>query len=120
MQNDLFGSEEAPKRKKTETWLITDHACKSCFGRILRRQISPTISEVMCSECGDRSHGNETTLCWCGKSVGPHGEIFQCVKNENRRPELPNYILVKERRIEIKPFEHKPDRRVHCPDTFEQ
>jgi hypothetical protein len=100
VQNDIFGGDSNVKRKKESGWVITDHACRSCFGRILKRRISPTVTEVSCSECGASSYGVETVLCFCGKSVGRHGEIFNCIKNPNPRPELPNVILVREKKVD--------------------
>jgi hypothetical protein len=118
MQTDLFGDVERSK-KKTETWVLTNHACRHCCGRLLKRQVSPTVTEVMCAKCETRSFGNELTLCWCGQSAGSHGKIFECIPNPNRRPELPNAVMVRERAVIMKPAEKRPSRYVSCPDHFE-
>jgi len=107
MQDDLFG-DAAPERKRTETWIVVDHLCSNCMGRLLKRRISPTVTEVRCAKCDARAIGSELELCWCGVNVGRHGKIFECIKNPNKRPEVPNAVLVREKPIVIAP----PERRI--------
>lgn len=117
-------ADKSEKTKRTETWVITDHACLVCFGRLLKRRISPKVTEVICPECEARSYGDEHALCWCGKSVGIYGKIFECFRNPNIRPELPNVILVKEKSINpvVKqnhsPRTEKVTRKAHCPSVL--
>ena len=115
MKTDILGGVDR-KQKKTETWALTDHVCRYCCGRLLKRRVSPTASEVICAKCETRASGDELALCWCGKSVGTYGRIFECIQNPDRRPELPNAILVRERDAAIEPAQYRPDRRVYCPE----
>lgn len=119
MQNDLFGDVPVVKKKKKEYWAVSTHVCKNCMGKLLTRRVSPTVNECMCSECGARSYGSITTMCWCGVSAGQYGAIFECVINPDPKPSLPNLILVQEKPVEIKPIDITPNRRVYCPESYE-
>jgi hypothetical protein len=102
------------KRDRPESWMLTDHVCRHCCGRLLKRRLSQAAIEVICAKCETRATGDELALCWCGKSVGTYGRIFECIKNPNRRPELPNAIMVRERRVDMQPVQHRPSRFVNC------
>ncbi|MGZ8173623.1 MULTISPECIES: DUF3102 domain-containing protein [Methylobacter] len=95
---------------RTETWIFTAHVCRHCCGRLLKRNVSPTVTEVICAKCETRERGNIESLCWCGKETGTHGRIFECIPNPNKRQELPNAIMVRERPVEMKPPESRPSR----------
>lgn len=119
MQGDLFGDVSINKKKRAETWSLTTHACRICMGAILRREVSPTKTEFICSECGARAFGaSESVLCWCGKAAGMHGKIFRCALNANQRAELPNRVIVSEIPVILKPLEYLPNRKVHCPGSY--
>jgi len=51
-----------------EQWLITDHICANCFGRVLKRAMPKSPVDVYrCSECGTLVESNEVTdICCCG------------------------------------------------------
>jgi hypothetical protein len=119
MQDDLFGDVTISKKKRKETWEISQHCCKICFGKILTRQVSPTVTECKCAECGVSTYGSVLNLCWCGKTAGQiYGRIFRCKPNDNPRPELPNLILVEEIPVVLKQLNDKPNRYCHIPDSF--
>lgn len=119
MQTDLFGDAlpEKQRKKRTETWVVVDHLCTVCMGRLLVRRISPNISEVRCSECDERRTGSELALCWCGVEVGQYGRMFECIPNPNPRPELRNMILVREKPVQ-KEKTVTPSRKVATPDSY--
>ena len=74
----------------------------------------------MCAKCGMRMTTNDVEdMCCCGVEAGQYGRILQCIPNPNIRPELPNQIVVSERKIELKKVETRPSRIVRIPDEFE-
>lgn len=104
---------------RAESWVITDHVCRYCCGRVLKRRVTPRLSYVICAKCGKREKSTEASaLCFCGVDVGHHGKIFECVKNPNPRSELPNQILVLEKSVVMKAPEPKMDRHVACPEDY--
>lgn len=80
-----------------KSWKLTNHCCRICFGRVLKRRLSPSLSEVVCSICDATARGDEPSLCWCGVEVGAKGKILECFLNPKPRPELPPIVLVRER-----------------------
>jgi|SRR5450759_1361049 len=89
---------------------LIPHLCTVCLGRLLRRYLGGGRRkkyEYRCACCGDSHvlYEDDPIPCWCGKTAGTHGKIFECVPNTSRRTELPNEILVKERPHELKPTE---------------
>ena len=93
-------------------WELIPHVCTVCMGRLLRRYLGGGRRkkyEYRCACCGDSHvlYEDDPIPCWCGKDAGTHGKIFECVINSNRRPELPNEILVLE-----KPFIMKAPERL--------
>lgn len=58
-------------------------------------------------------------LCFCGVEAGTYGKIFECIENPDRRPELPNVVVVVEKKIDFKQKEIRPSRKVYVPDEFE-
>lgn len=99
MQFDLFGVADGKPVKtiKSVTWAVTDHCCRYCYGRVLKRRVSPIYSVVRCAKCDTEVRGDEQALCWCGQNVGDRGKIYECVRNPSVSPELPNAVLVRER-----------------------
>lgn len=79
-------------------WEFTDHACRFCMGRVLRRADPDGPAENRCAECGQFALGDEHALCWCGVEVKPHGHVFECFRNQSPSIGTPQQILVRERR----------------------
>jgi hypothetical protein len=105
--------------EKQETWLFTDHACRSCCGRILKRRLNKLFSCYICAKCGTRVIADhESAICWCGVAAGTHGKIFECIRNPNKRAESPNEVLVREKKVILKPPEVKIHCEVYCEDSF--
>lgn len=70
-------------------WEITDHCCRRCFGRILRRG-----ETVCCADCGAEAEGEPQELCACGTRFAngkPMG--LRCVANPNVSADLPMQIV---------------------------
>ena len=93
---------------------IIDHLCLRCLGRLLRRRLpgrKPRY-EIICSNCQETSlvEGDEPINCWCHKTAGMYGKIFECFKNSKPCTSLPNVILVRE-----KPHVMKAPERMYRP-----
>lgn len=72
-----------------DAWVLTDHACRVCMGRLLESN-----GVHRCAECGATTEGPVEDACWCGVEVPNHGKPFECVRNP-----IPgrNEVMVKER-----------------------
>jgi hypothetical protein len=88
-----------PRRRAGEMqWHLTDHACRHCLGRVLKRMSRGVITEVRCAECGAEALGDHTAVCCCGAQAGSSGSVLECVRNPDRTKGNPQEILVRERR----------------------
>jgi hypothetical protein len=47
----------------TDAWVIVDHACRACGGRVVA---SADGAKVRCAECSAEAEGSHENLCWCG------------------------------------------------------
>lgn len=92
-------SEHNKKKKGSSGWEFTDHACKHCMGRVLRRVNPGGVVVVRCAECGASATGEHEALCWCGVEVRQHGNIFECYRNPEVSLGVPQEILVREKPI---------------------
>lgn len=77
------------------TFNLTDHACSSCFGRILERAKGEG-PRFRCAECGATSNAAMQALCCCGVSVGGKPGL-ECIKNPVRSPAAPQEVVVRQR-----------------------
>lgn len=102
---------DKPKKKRTSGgWEFTDHACRHCMGRILRRVNPNGVVVTRCAECGASVVGEHDGLCWCGVEVRGHGSVFECFKNVNVTMATPQEVLVRERKIVKAPEKVTPRR----------
>lgn len=81
-------------------WEFTDHACRHCMGRVMRREDPKGPPENRCAECGQFALGDEHALCWCGVDIKGHGPVFECFRNPTITTATPQQILVRERPAE--------------------
>lgn len=81
---------------------LTDHVCRSCFGRVLKHtDLSGERFIFTCSNCGATAPGrSESAVCACGLRIKPdkHGRGgkdagIRCERNENPTPEFPSEIV---------------------------
>jgi len=89
-------------------WSLTDHVCIECMhGAILTKIGLDGLPQSMCSCCRAKAkNGDVKELCWCGATFsdvkrGPGKRKgasmgFRCVKNPNRGPQCPLYIVAAE------------------------
>ena len=119
-QQSLFDEVELPakrlshpkKKRVSGGWELTDHACRHCMGRVLRRVNPGGGVVVRCCECGASAVGGHDQLCWCGVEVRGHGSVFECFRNEKVSMTTPQEVLVRERKF-IKAPEKEAVRRAN-------
>ena len=74
-----------------EQWEITDHVCRLCMGRVLKRKDGEVV-RFLCSNCEATGEGNVKTICACGT----RGEKIRCVRQEHPTPIFPSVIVAAE------------------------
>lgn len=88
------------KKKRTlGGWVVVDHACRHCGGRVLTLD-NGTTALARCAECGAMEEGGHAALCCCGAELGALGRVLECVRNPSPSKASPNQILVREKLIE--------------------
>lgn len=93
-----------------ELYQFTDHACRHCYGRLMRRDLGDGKVVHRCAECGSSAEGDHDQLCWCGVEVRNHGNMFECYRNPAVSQNVPLEVLVRERPV-VKAAEQTPGRR---------
>lgn len=78
-------------------YTLTDHACRQCFGRVLRSAKAPTT--YRCANCGLQEparRGMEyPPICACGTRIGGRDAGIRCEVVEPT-PECMSEIVVRE------------------------
>jgi hypothetical protein len=75
-------------------WLLTDHSCRHCLGRVLEGN-----GDIFrCADCGVEGKGRPEEICGCGLQVG-EGKIaarrlFRCEPNPNRTTACPSEVVI--------------------------
>jgi hypothetical protein len=79
----------------SEQWEITDHVCRLCFGRLLRRLDSDGKPLIRCADCGTSVKGPVEALCACGAKLR-NGRLagLRCAPNSASTIEQPAQIVV--------------------------
>lgn len=88
-----------PVRRRTvapPSWVLVDHACRFCFGRVLARKERGKVVQVRCAECGKSEHADTASICCCGTECGALGRALQCFRNPAPSAENPQEIMVRE------------------------
>ncbi len=78
-------------------WELTDHACRHCFGRVLKRERQDGVVEVRCAECGKKVLGDHAAICCCGADCGAMGRALECIRNPQVNEANPQEVMVRER-----------------------
>lgn len=90
-------------RQPTELWELTDHACRVCFGRVLKGDVpadyvgpdADHVHRYRCSNCGAEAISRlVSSVCACGirlKSGRDAG--IRCERNLEPTPEFPSLIV---------------------------
>ncbi len=83
------------RSRDSQYWRMTDHACRHCGGRILRKR-TERGAVYCCAGCEVQSVGDHRVICACGVRVaaGPNRGMspFRCVVVAERRPDHPARI----------------------------
>ena len=75
-------------------WALSDHACRTCFGRVLARTDEDGTTVFRCSNCGAEGREAVKSVCCCGmtlrsgKSAG-----LRCTINNNKNAALPSEVV---------------------------
>jgi len=98
---------QTPSRGKngdTFAWAITDHVCRSCFGRILARETFDHRRIYRCSNCGiEREGRTEAAVCCCGIKLKSGADLgVRCQRNPDPRPEFPSEVVAAAVELPIK------------------
>ncbi len=76
-------------------WLLTQHVCRSCLGRVLARTDEDVAAAMhRCSDCGCEATGGVESLCACGALPAGSRVRLRCAPNENRTAASPSEIIV--------------------------
>lgn len=84
----------SPKREPVQGWVITDHICRICFGRVLMREAFDRRKTYRCSNCGTEADGtSEAAICCCGMKLKTNVDAgIRCTRNNDKSPEWPSEI----------------------------
>lgn len=75
------------------TWLLTDHVCRVCFGRVL--EAADGVHRYRCSNCGLELPGRQpSVMCACGSKLrGGKSMGLRCERNPEQTPEFPSEVI---------------------------
>lgn len=81
-----------------QSWLLTDHVCRACFGRVLASASDDGAQRFRCSNCGLEAEGRKPeVLCACGLRLKNGRDAgIRCQRNEAPTPEFPSEIVAAE------------------------
>lgn len=95
------------KKKDLRLWVIQDHICRKCFGRVVSAQ-EGTQTLFKCTNCGYECPGEDVAcMCCCGikykkggrrgsKNVAPVDAGIRCIRNPNPSTEFCCEIVASE------------------------
>lgn len=71
------------------TWAWSDHACRNCLSRLIRRDAPDGPPVFECGNCTLSARGTPDAICGCGTlpkptRPDPKAPRFQCIANPNR------------------------------------
>lgn len=80
------------------SWAITDHVCRVCFGRVLARETFDHRRIYRCSNCGvEREGKSELAICCCGIKLKTGVDAgIRCAINPQPTPELPSEVIAEQ------------------------
>lgn len=95
------------KKKEAGLWVIQDHICRKCFGRVVSCNDGDQ-THYRCTNCGYEISGQDVScICCCGikykkggrkgsKSAAPIDAGIRCIKNPNPTTEFCCEIVASE------------------------
>lgn len=87
---------------KTDTtqmsWVFTDHICRVCFGRVMKRTTFDHRKVYKCSNCETEVEGDSSQcLCCCGIKLRKSQDAgIRCILNPKRTPENPAVVVAEQ------------------------
>lgn len=79
------------------SWTITNHICRVCMGRVLKRATIGGPAVYRCACCGVEGTGSHSSICTCGmtwrKGKAAINAGVRCVENPERSPECMSEIV---------------------------
>ena len=82
-----------------EQWILIDHLCRVCWGRVLTRTDDNGQRWYKCSNCEETIAGAAPKcLCACGMTIGRKARDMgiRCVRNPRVSPEVPGAVVAVE------------------------
>lgn len=91
-------------------WNLTDHVCRACMGRVVRRRTADgggLLRYYRCTNCGAETRARTvSSLCACGIKLNTGRDAgIRCVRNDNPRPECPSEIVAEVAEVPALPVE---------------
>lgn len=99
MTNYALPRTHSQAKQDTPTqWELTDHCCRICFGRVLKRTTFDRRKIYRCSNCETEVVGDSSQcLCCCGIKLRTNKDAgIRCIVNPSRTPENPSYIVAEQ------------------------
>ena len=94
-----------PHDSDPHTYMLTEHCCRICFGRVLQRTTFDKRLIHKCSNCGVTVEGEVHAICTCGMKLRNGKDAgIRCVKNDHRRPEHPSEVVA----LQVQPINNSP------------
>jgi hypothetical protein len=80
----------------TATWMLTDHCCRVCLGRVLERSDVGGRRIARCADCGTEAVGSHHAVCACGADLGMAKLRLRCERQAAPTSEYPSEIVAVE------------------------
>ena len=83
------------RREPVQGWVITDHICRCCFGRVVMRESFDRRRTYRCTNCGVEEEGRtEAAICCCGIKLKTGVDAgIRCQLNAEKSPEWPSEVV---------------------------
>lgn len=83
------------QREPVQGWVIEDHCCRVCFGRVLMRETFDLRRIYRCSNCGAEAEGKTAAaICACGIKLKTGVDAgIRCQVHAEPTPEFPSQVV---------------------------
>lgn len=83
------------QREPVQGWVIEDHCCRACFGRVLMRETFDLRRIYRCSNCGAEAEGKTAAaICSCGIKLKTGVDAgIRCQVHAEPTPEFPSQVV---------------------------
>lgn len=96
----FVSTKQEPKMNSKNRYLLVDHICKSCGGRVAM-QVSPSVVTgggnpmFACTGCEQEASGSDPrAICWCGDAYnyGESKRVYTCYRIPDKQTATPEEI----------------------------